>query len=77
MKNSKYHMDLGAMTVCTEMITETKKGLYQRDVKRSTKDFFFLEFGLNQRGCLRIQWILAMTILVLLKPIQKGYVGIK
>ena len=41
MNKNEYHLNLGATEACTTRMMEETKGIYHRDVKGSTKDFFF------------------------------------
>ena len=43
------------MATCAKSITDATKGLVQRDVKGSTKDFFFLTVGSPQRSWQNLQ----------------------
>ena len=40
MKSSRYHLELGATSACTKRLVEETKGLGQRALKGSMRDFF-------------------------------------
>ena len=40
MNNIKHHLQIGAATSCTKIITKATKGLGQRDVKGTMEDYF-------------------------------------
>ena len=71
MNNIQYHVGLGVTAACTKRIMEASKVLYQRYVKGIPSIFFFLGVVLPQRGRLKLQWMLIMTLLVWFKPPQK------
>ena len=43
MKSIRYHLELGATAACTKRFTEETKGLGQRALKGSTKDYFLFD----------------------------------
>ena len=75
MNKNEYHLNLGATEACTTRMMEETKGIYHRDVKGSTKDFF-LAVGLPQIRCYKLKWVLVKTLLVCLNAIQSYYARI-
>ena len=51
MKSILYHLELGTTSACTKILMEETKGLGQRAVKGSTRDFSCSAVG----SCLRKQ----------------------
>ena len=43
MKSSRYHLELGATADCTKRLMEETKGLGQRDLKGSMRDFYLFD----------------------------------
>ena len=50
MNSRKYHLRIEATTACTKIMTESEKGIGQRDIKGATKDFFILSVGSPPRS---------------------------
>ena len=48
-KSIRYHLELGAIAACTKILMEETKGLEQRALKVSTRDFSCLAVGSCQR----------------------------
>ena len=59
-KNSNYHLELGAKEVCKKRIIEAKNGLYQMDIKEANK-VFSLIFDLPQICPVKMRWMLVLT----------------
>ena len=57
MSKRNFHLYIRAMAACMKRMVESTKGLGHRDIKRATRDFYFLllvlikEFGRICNGC--------------------------
>ena len=49
MNNIKYHIQIGVTEHFTKIMTESTKGIGQREMKWSTKDFFLFESWLYSK----------------------------
>ena len=43
MNSTPYHLELSATSVCTKILMEDTKGMGQRSLRESTRDFFLFD----------------------------------
>ena len=73
MKNIKYHMDIGATSVRTNIMMEATKGLGQRDIKYYTKDCFIFESWFASNISYEIVMHVGADIIGVVKTNTKGF----
>ena len=70
MKKRKYHLDIFSVSDFTKRIMELTKELGHSNMKCSAKDLYVYKVGVPQRGLLNLQCMLALMLLLWLKPIR-------
>ena len=74
-KKRNYHMDIGVMASFTNKMMVKLRGKTRGTQKWLPMFVLFLTVYLLQIGCLKLQCILVLGLLLCFKPIQKDYVS--
>ena len=73
MKSSRYHLELGATTACTNILMEETKGLGQRYLKGSMRDCFLFSIWLLSKKSEEAAASIGVDLIGMVKINTKGF----
>ena len=73
MKSSRYHLELGATTACTNILMEETKGLGQRYLKGSMRDCFLFSIWLLSKKSAEAAAYIGADLIGMMKTNTKGF----
>ena len=73
MKSSRYHLELGDTAVCTKILMEEEKGLDQRDLINSTRNYFLFDIWFSLRKAAEASASIGVDLIGMVKTNTKEF----
>ena len=73
MKSIRYHLDLGDTAACTKILTDETKGMEQKALKGSIRDFFLFEIWFSSKRSAEVAASVGVDLIGMVKTNTKEF----